>query len=97
MMESSKSQGLDGVIAAAKQAPGRGLPPVHLWNPPHCGEIDIVIRPGQATFRRPAECRLLIVAHGHEAEWGLRRKSDRVATIAPGISTTLVELLDEVG
>lgn len=37
--------GLEGVIAAAKaQAPGRGLPPVHLWNPTHCGEIDIVIR-----------------------------------------------------
>ncbi|KRB52104.1 MAG: DUF1285 domain-containing protein [Pseudomonadota bacterium] len=37
--------GLEGVIAAAKaQAPGRGLPPVHLWNPAHCGEIDIVIR-----------------------------------------------------
>ena len=35
---------LEGVIAAAKQAPGRGLPPVHLWNPAHCGEIDIVIR-----------------------------------------------------
>ena len=32
------------MIAAAKQAPGRGLPPVHLWNPPNCGEIDIVIR-----------------------------------------------------
>src|ERR1700728_3008032 len=36
--------GLEGVIAAAKQAPGRGLPPVHLWNPTHCGDIDIVIR-----------------------------------------------------
>ena len=36
--------GLEGVVAAAKQAPGRGLPPVHLWNPPHCGEIDIVIK-----------------------------------------------------
>src|SRR5271156_5208190 len=36
--------GLEGVIAAAKQAPGRGLSPVHLWNPAHCGEIDIVIR-----------------------------------------------------
>ncbi|HEX4182393.1 MAG TPA: DUF1285 domain-containing protein [Caulobacteraceae bacterium] len=36
--------GLEGVAAAVKQAPGRGLPPVHLWNPPHCGEIDIVIR-----------------------------------------------------
>ncbi len=36
--------GLEGVAAAARQAPGRGLPPVHLWNPAHCGEIDIVIR-----------------------------------------------------
>ena len=36
--------GLDTVAAAARQAPGRGLPPVHLWNPAHCGEIDIVIR-----------------------------------------------------
>jgi hypothetical protein len=24
--------------------PQRSLPPVHLWNPEHCGEIDIVIR-----------------------------------------------------
>jgi len=36
--------GLETVIAAAKQAPGRGLPPVHLWHPAHCGEIDIRIR-----------------------------------------------------
>ena len=32
------------MTAAVKQAPGRGLPPVHLWHPEHCGEIDIVIR-----------------------------------------------------
>ena len=31
-------------MAAARQAPGRGLPPVHLWHPAHCGEIDIVIK-----------------------------------------------------
>jgi len=36
--------GLERVTAAARQAPGRGLPPVHLWNPAHCGEIDIVIK-----------------------------------------------------
>ena len=36
--------GLKAIVEAAKQAPGRGLPPVHLWNPEHCGEIDIVIR-----------------------------------------------------
>ena len=44
MADEAAKPGLGGVIAAAKQAPGRGLPPVHLWNPAHCGEIDIVIR-----------------------------------------------------
>ena len=34
--------GLAGVAAAAGRA--KGLPPVHLWNPTHCGDIDIVIR-----------------------------------------------------
>src|SRR5580704_11106738 len=44
-MSETTPAGLDGVIAAAKtQAPGRGLPPVHLWNPAHCGDIDIRIR-----------------------------------------------------
>ena len=35
------------LIAAAQVAAdgeGRRLPPVHLWNPDNCGEIDIVIR-----------------------------------------------------
>ncbi len=44
MNQAAGAGGLEGVIAAAKQAPGRGLPPVHLWNPAHCGAIDIVIR-----------------------------------------------------
>jgi hypothetical protein len=30
--------------AAKAAAKGKGLPPVHLWNPPYCGEIDIVIK-----------------------------------------------------
>jgi len=42
-MDDPKS-GLNAVAEAAKQAPGKGLPPVHLWHPEHCGEIDIVIR-----------------------------------------------------
>lgn len=49
MVEAVQKPGLDGVIAAATAAGGdeprkRGLPPVHLWNPAHSGEIDIVIR-----------------------------------------------------
>ncbi len=43
-MPDTPATGLDAVIAAAKQAPGRGLPPVHLWHPAHCGDIDIVIK-----------------------------------------------------
>ena len=44
MSATEPKTGLEGITAAAKQAPGRGLPPVHLWHPAHCGEIDIVIR-----------------------------------------------------
>lgn len=31
-------------LASAASTGAKGLPPVHLWNPPNCGEIDIVIR-----------------------------------------------------
>jgi hypothetical protein len=35
-------KGLERIAEEAGRA--KGLPPVHLWNPAHCGEIDIVIR-----------------------------------------------------
>ena len=38
------SDALASVAAAAQGDGRRGPPPVHLWNPAHCGEIDIVIR-----------------------------------------------------
>jgi uncharacterized protein len=44
MTDAPPKPGLEGVAQAAKAAGERGLPPVHLWNPPHCGEIDIRIR-----------------------------------------------------
>src|SRR5437762_5016658 len=39
---------LEGLTVAAREAtnanpPGRGLPPVHLWNPPFCGDLDMRI------------------------------------------------------
>jgi len=34
----------DGLAAQAKAASkGKGLPPVHLWNPPDCGDLDMRI------------------------------------------------------
>src|ERR1700761_5896043 len=44
----SMNQGLDRLTAAAKDvatrdASAKGLPPVHLWNPPFCGDLDMRI------------------------------------------------------
>jgi uncharacterized protein len=41
-------QSLEGLTAAAQgaaktAAAGKGLPPVHLWNPPFCGDLDMRI------------------------------------------------------
>ncbi len=33
----------DGLAASVKAAKTKGLPPVHLWNPPFCGDLDIKI------------------------------------------------------
>jgi hypothetical protein len=44
MTDTPAKAGLEGVAEAAKAAGARGLPPVHLWHPAHCGEIDIRIR-----------------------------------------------------
>jgi hypothetical protein len=56
---------LDALTAAAtKGAAGKGLPPVHLWNPPFCGDLDMRIeRDGSWFYQgtpigRPALVRL---------------------------------------
>lgn len=34
---------LDSIAGAVKSSPGKEPPPVHLWNPPDCGPIDMRI------------------------------------------------------
>jgi hypothetical protein len=64
-----------------KAAPARGLPPVHLWRPEHCGEIDIVIKASGewlhegAPIRRPALVRLFSTV--------LRRDPDGIYLVTP--------------
>ncbi len=41
----------DGLAASVKAAKTRGLPPVHLWNPPFCGDLDIhIAKDGSWTY-----------------------------------------------
>ena len=56
---------LDGLTSAARNAAaGKGLPPVHLWNPPFCGDLDMrIARDGTWFYQgtpigRPALVRL---------------------------------------
>lgn len=43
MAKEGQGGGLDAIVRAAKEAAGKVLPPVHLWNPPFCGDIDLRI------------------------------------------------------
>jgi len=73
--------GLDAIAAAAKSAAERGPPPVHLWNPPYCGEIDMRIA-GDGTWfyqktpiGRPALVKLFASV--------LKREADRYYLVTP--------------
>lgn len=107
MTEVEPKPGLDGVIAAAKQAPGRGLPPVHLWNPAHSGEIDIVIKADGrwvhegATINRAALVRLFstVLRRDPDGYWLVTPVEKMKITVedAPFIATAVDQDRDVAG
>lgn len=76
-----KAVSAEGIAAAASKASGRGLPPVHLWNPPFCGDLDMEIRPDGTWFYqgtpigRPAMVRLFSTI--------LKREGDSFFLVTP--------------
>src|SRR6478752_6179648 len=82
----SADRGLEGLTAAAKSAADagsakKGLPPVHLWNPPFCGDIYIRIASDGTWFYlgtpigRPALVRLFSTI--------LKREGDKHFLVTP--------------
>jgi hypothetical protein len=71
---------LEAIGEAVKMA-GCGLPPVHLWNPPYCGEIDMRIAADgtwfyqQTPIGRPALVKLFASV--------LKREEDRYYLVTP--------------
>ena len=42
-MAKTGQSGLEGLTASLPRPGSKGLPPVHLWDPPFCGDIDMRI------------------------------------------------------
>ena len=42
-MANERQSGLNSIAGAARQQASKGPPPVHLWNPPFCGDLDMRI------------------------------------------------------
>jgi hypothetical protein len=42
-MPTPRTSGLDAIAGQVRDSTRKGLPPVHLWNPPFCGDLDMRI------------------------------------------------------
>jgi uncharacterized protein len=79
--EMQSHAGLDAIAGAARQAGTKGPPPVHLWNPPFCGDLDMRIASDGTWFYlktpigRPALVRLFASV--------LKREGDKHFLVTP--------------
>src|SRR5665213_100244 len=78
-MAKAGQSGLEGIAAALPRE--KGLPPIHLWNPPFCGDIDMRISADGTWFYqktpigRPALVRLFSTV--------LKREGDKYFLVTP--------------
>lgn len=81
MIVKPSANSLAASAKAAAKGKGKGLPPVHLWNPPFCGDLDIrIARDGTwfylgTPFGRPELVRLFSTI--------LRKDGDRYFLVTP--------------
>src|ERR1700716_2481188 len=74
-------RGLDAIVGMATEAARKGPPPVHLWNPPFCGDLDMRIAADGTWFYlktpigRPALVRLFASV--------LKREGDKYFLVTP--------------
>jgi hypothetical protein len=80
-MAKTGQSGLDGIVTALTGEKRKGPPPVHLWNPPFCGDIDMRIAADGTWFYqktpigRPALVKLFASV--------LKREADRYFLVTP--------------
>jgi len=96
--------GLDGIAAALPDAARKGPPPVHLWNPPFCGDIDMRIATDGTWFYmgtpigRPALVRLFASVLKREGEkYFLVTPVEKIGIKVDDAPFLAVEMKDEGG
>src|SRR6187402_1451994 len=103
-MADVKTGGLDALAGAAKSAAKKGPPPVHLWNPPFCGDLDMRIA-GDGTWYylktpigRPALVRLFAsVLKREEGKYFLVTPVEKVGIVVDDAPFLAVEMKTEDG
>jgi hypothetical protein len=80
-MAEQSASGLEAITGAVKRAGEKGPPPVHLWNPPFCGDLDMRIAADGTWFYmktpigRPALVKLFSSV--------LKREADKYFLVTP--------------
>jgi len=76
-----RTEGLEALASNARREGGKGLPPVHLWDPPFCGDLDMRIATDgnwyylKTPIGRPALVKLFASV--------LKREGDRYFLVTP--------------
>jgi uncharacterized protein len=91
--------GLDALVGAAKQAGEKGPPPLHLWNPPFCGDLDMRIAADGTWFYlktpigRPALVKLFAsVLWREEDKYFLKTPVEKIGITVDDAPFTAVEM-----
>ena len=102
MPKENTSSGLDTLAGAARKAGQKGPPPLHLWNPPFCGDLDMRIAADGTWFYmktpigRPALVRLFASVLWREGDkYFLKTPVEKVGITVDDAPFTAVEMRAE--
>ena len=100
--QDNPAQRLDSLTQAARGAAAKGLPPVHLWNPPFCGDLDMRIATDGTWFYlgtpigRPALVRLFsTVLKREDGKYFLVTPVEKVGIRVDDVPFMAVEMTQE--
>ncbi len=104
MTPTQPMSGLDAIAGQVRDIGSKGLPPVHLWDPPFCGDIDMRIAADGTWFylntpigRAPLVKLFASVLKREGDKYFLVTPVEKCGIVVEDVPFTAVELRDELG